>query len=387
MDNNDITILGIESGIGSMMIGAKEFGCNIIGNIESRKEFYTGTFEKNFNGFMVKSLDQVCDLPPINIIFAHPKCGDFSALNTNKKKKDNSNNIGFNNVISGIQTIKPEFFLIDNLPKSLEFYPLIWWSKQLLDYDITIEYVSNYNYGNVQKHRNRLFIIGSKKEYKFVFIPNEKGFNGKIRHVFEGLEQTDIKNHDIMPQQTKAPGFMPYTLAEAKAIIKGLKIGKNVYYIKKKGTIKYTNQKVGKMRIGMQILDINKPSPTITGSLAFYRGDLLRPLTCRERARIQGIPDWFEFVLKGKDRFNDIMGSQTGKCIPVQFTRYFTEFVINFLKLRSNLMIEILQYSGKRRLNDKLVNDNKEENCKEYSHSNQNVLCDCCDFKSCRSKI
>ena len=38
-------VLGVFGGIGSMMIGAKKQGYQVIGNIEDRKYFFTGTFE------------------------------------------------------------------------------------------------------------------------------------------------------------------------------------------------------------------------------------------------------------------------------------------------------------------------------------------------------
>ena len=43
-------VLGVFGGIGSMMIGAKKQGYQVIGNIEDRKYFFTGTFEYNFPG-------------------------------------------------------------------------------------------------------------------------------------------------------------------------------------------------------------------------------------------------------------------------------------------------------------------------------------------------
>ena len=49
--------LGMICGIGSMLIGAKRQGYDIVGNIEWRPGYWTGTFEHNFPGaFMVKNL-------------------------------------------------------------------------------------------------------------------------------------------------------------------------------------------------------------------------------------------------------------------------------------------------------------------------------------------
>ena len=56
-------VLGVFGGIGSMMIGAKQQGYEVIGNIEERPMFFTGTFEANFPGaFMVNSIEDLRSL-------------------------------------------------------------------------------------------------------------------------------------------------------------------------------------------------------------------------------------------------------------------------------------------------------------------------------------
>lgn len=376
-----MNVLGIECGVGSMMIPSKELGFNIIGNIENRKYFNTGTFEKNFDAPFIDDLEIETSFKDIDILFSHPKCGEFSKLNQSLSKGRKLHE-GFYTLTKQINFYKPKIFLIDNLPNSLNFYPLTWWSDQLKDYDITAELVSNYNYGNTQKYRSRLFIIGSLKKLKFIFKPNEKPNNKKLREVFKNIENT--YNHDLFPPYIKAPGFSPYTIDQVRYIIKTLKGNGSVYYQQQnKRTIYSGIKKSGfKQRIGTSVIFSNKYSPTITGSLTFYLKENLRPLTCRERARIQGVPDWFKFILTEEQMFSSTMGRQTGRFIPVEFIRFFTEYVNRFFN-DSNFKEYQNSLTGKRFLIDKLVRISRMENCVKYSHSNLKCLCDLCGFEQC----
>ena len=63
-----------------MLIGAKQQGYEILGNIEWRKYYHTGTFERNFpGGFMI---DHLKDLTPeqiekskgVDVILGHTEC-------------------------------------------------------------------------------------------------------------------------------------------------------------------------------------------------------------------------------------------------------------------------------------------------------------------------
>ncbi|MBC8183254.1 DNA cytosine methyltransferase [candidate division KSB1 bacterium] len=69
--------IGITSGIGSMLIGAKQAGFKIIGNIEWRKYYHTGTFENNFNAPLWNNINdltekEVNNMSNADIAFGHP---------------------------------------------------------------------------------------------------------------------------------------------------------------------------------------------------------------------------------------------------------------------------------------------------------------------------
>ena len=89
-------VLGVFGGIGSMMIGAKKQGYQVIGNIEDRKYFFTGTFEYNFPGaFFVHSIDELteeqrAECMNVDLIMGHPKCGSFSNMRQHTASLDES---------------------------------------------------------------------------------------------------------------------------------------------------------------------------------------------------------------------------------------------------------------------------------------------------------
>ena len=84
-----LTALGLTCGIGSMLVGARDMGFQVIGNIEWRDyyRFRSGrpsTFASNFPGaFVARGRDDVAsDAFPSVIDFAagHPECGRYSSL-------------------------------------------------------------------------------------------------------------------------------------------------------------------------------------------------------------------------------------------------------------------------------------------------------------------
>src|SRR5574344_1683906 len=92
--------LGMISGVGSMLIGAKRQGYDIVGNIEWRQYYHTGTFEHNFPGsFMVDTLEEVTpeqieSCQDLDLIIGHTECGNFSNLRVNKSNAIDAGNKG-----------------------------------------------------------------------------------------------------------------------------------------------------------------------------------------------------------------------------------------------------------------------------------------------------
>lgn len=387
----ELTAIGIESGIGSMLIGAKQEGFKVVGNVESRRQFHTGTFQYNFGwAFMEYDLKKVITkIPKIDLLMSHPSCGKFSSMgwaNSNGKQDISEEHGSFELVISSINLIGPRFFLVDNLPRALEASPLNWWASKLPDYKLNVELVHNYGYGNVQLKRDRVFIMGWKKEEDFVFIPNEQTHQMTVQHVLHDLVDKEYPwmNHTFFPEKMSAPNMSPLNIAQVREFWKGEPEGKNpkylrdefddIFYIKDVDKKSYDPDEL-KTRIGTKKVRWLKHGQTITSGLNLYhslRGD---PLTCRERARLMGFPDDFLFVWKNqKDEFKQKpMGCQTGQAVPVGFPHHFSRLV------KAHSSNEPIECTKRRYKGDLLVEKSKKEYCKKHGFTSKD--CEFCAYQ------
>lgn len=385
-----------------MMIGAKRQGWQIIGNIEDRKYFFTGTFEYNFPGaFMVHSVDELTEeqrneCNGVDLILGHPKCGSFSNMRQHNAtladaRKELAGNFG--RFIDAVAEFQPKFFAIDNLPKSLTEFNCDNWKEKLPDYDIFFEYISNGNYGNAQK-RKRLFVIGAKKELGFYFIPGEFDHYETLIERIKDIP-ADTPNHQQWKLTDRAESWHKHeydpTITAYKTpadyityqefidnILKKQKIGDSIHCLSKKGYMT--------TRIGKGVVDVNRPARTITGGNAgrhyHFRNDTYMPFTIRERARIQGCPDDFVFI---PNRENEIapwhnnLIHQTGKFMPVEFTSFLTQQFKDFLEGTR----DDSKYTNERKIGqEQCIDENKYNYCLHYGYSNQEKVCEHCGSKA-----
>ena len=396
-----MNVLGVFGGIGSMMIGAKKQGWHVIGNIEDRPMFYTGTFQANYpDAFMVHSREELTEeqleqCKGVDLILGHPKCGSFSTMrhqNTTlaDARKELAGN--FSKFIDCVVEFKPKFFAIDNLPKSLTEFTYKDWAEKLPDYDIHFEFISNRNYGNAQL-RKRLFVIGSRKELGFYFIPSEFENNETLIERLNKIsadapnnqqwKKSDIVEgwyrHELDPSFTahRTPGDK-ITYAEFEEYLKTQKINKSLQCYNKKGLLT--------TRIGKCLIDVNGTAKTVTGGNKghhyMFRNDTYMPFTIRERAAIGGCPDDFIFIPNKepeiKSWHNDLI-HQTGKFIPVEFTTFLTQQIKDFLEGTR----DEANYTHKRLVKPKEeVDENKFMYCREVGYTNQEKVCEFCGSKA-----
>lgn len=209
--------LGMICGIGSMLIGAKRQGYDIVGNIEWRPGYWTGTFEHNFPGaFMAKDLksltpEQLEQCKGIDYMAGHTECGNFSPMNMHHLPGHDPVFSDIPNFAEAVRVLEPKVFAMDNLPPSLFQFGPDWWAAQCPGYDIDFEWVSNFNYGNPQKHRKRLFVIGAKSDLGFYFIPGEKPgeLTDSVGQRLRGLAP-DAPNHFVQGEEDWQDGFFRY---------------------------------------------------------------------------------------------------------------------------------------------------------------------------------
>src|SRR5262252_6819885 len=206
--------IGITCGIGSLLVGARQSGFDVAGNIEWRDYYHTrdsagrNTFTENFPGAVFKSHYE--DLEPAEIermmnatvALGHPECGKYSvmsgALRDRVARLRDPSDIPL--FVDLVAKFKPRYFVMDDLPKSLGAFPMLEYHSRLPDYDLFPEWISNWGYGNVQKHRNRMFMLGSLKSERWAFVPGEASNDATIRSTLEDLGEprpgSNFPNHD-----------------------------------------------------------------------------------------------------------------------------------------------------------------------------------------------
>lgn len=159
-------VLGVCAGNGVLLYPfEKDEAFNVLGNIEPRAVFHTQYKEQwkaNFKGFMSKGHIVT---PRIDILVGHPDCGHSSQMAFSRAKKltDPMENDSFQLFINEVQKKLPKVFLMENLPKLLRSVDL---NKAFPGYYLKVfEKVSMSEFGNSQKSRVRLVVIGVRDGY------------------------------------------------------------------------------------------------------------------------------------------------------------------------------------------------------------------------------
>ena len=312
----------------------------------------------------------------IDLIMGHTECGNYSQLNA-KAAEDCSNPGDIPEFIHAVKILKPRFFAMDNLPKSLIAIPMSEWKKQLKEYDIFPEWISNYNYGNLQKHRKRMFIIGARKEENFVFVPGETENITTVWDTISDLHRVKdseefshvkIKGKSLQNSFKAVNKYKDVTTAEVAKMFLAWPTGKNLPYTNREGR--------DTLKVGHYRTHKDKYAHVLTGGDSTFHPVTGYPLTIRERARIQGCPDSFIFL---GTRANLI--KQTGKFMPVQFCEYLSRQIAAHVKGKK------FKSSGKRILvPNSYIDQAKKDFCRLSGYSNQEKACQVCWIDNCNLK-
>lgn len=384
--------IGLTCGIGSMLIGARNAGFKVAGNIEWRRYYHLrdekarNTFEDNFDAPIFGKIETMTEKEKApfrnaDLAFAHTECGRYSVLSSvsGRSLHDESD---IPRLIAMIAELRPRFFVSDNLPGSLVGVPLSAWKKALPDYDVFPEMISNYHYGNVQLHRRRLFLIGALRTEKFVFRPGERDLSITTEDVLGDLvgRLGEVLNHD------------PHTESGVCKSVRGVP-EKDVRYAtwkdikrqmlrSKDGQILHYWTRDGRWapKIGMRRTYWEKHCDVLTGTNPAIHPKTGLPFSVRERCRVQGFPD--DFVIRGvkldrHGRWNHFENlgivKQTGKAMPVQWCEYVARQIRRHIE-------------GKKHVSTGLrfckphptVDEAKMQYCKEIGYARQADACGEC---------
>ncbi len=387
-----LTSIGITCGIGSMLIGAKKAGFDVLGNVEWRKYYHIAddkgrnTFKKNFPGAVMKynvnelTEDELSMFTNVDLAMGHPECGCFSQLNPNKEAVHDAADIPL--FVDLIAQFRPRYFVMDDLPKSFIAFPMKEYWERLPDYDLFPEWVSNYHYGNPQKQRRRMFMIGALKSERFVFRPGEFDHDLTVEKVIGDLydREEEVPNHEHHNQQALCAKALHLhyhghraTWEELAEYVNENRPGQTISYHKADGTIG--------TRIGTYKGHWDGHAHVMTGGLSALHPLRGNPFSIRERARIQGFPDSFKFygtVLEEDGQWehdrNMHMIKQTGKAMPIQFNLFVARQIKAHIEGRP-----FKEATGERLISpSSYINEAKKDYCRHVGYADQKRACENC---------
>lgn len=201
-------VLGVSAGGGALL---HPFLGRIIANVEPRSVFHMPNDDQwhlNFRGVPVY-WDKLDDDWSPDVIVSSPDCGASSIMRLSKVKKlgKPEENKSLHLVLTAIEKYKPSVFLIENLPRMLDLLPEGYFKENFPDYKIITHCHSVMEFGNSQKSRKRLIIIGVRRD-------KPRAFRRAFREVFKVSTPKIVKdllepaynkeNYNIPPKKTLA---------------------------------------------------------------------------------------------------------------------------------------------------------------------------------------
>jgi len=388
-----------------MLLGARNAGFKVAGNVEWRKYYHAtddagrNTFTSNFEDVVFPfareqmTEEEFLRFQNADIALGHPECGNFSQLNANREAVNDPGDIPL--FADLVKEFRPRFFVMDDLPKSFIAFPMAEYHARLSEYDLFPEWISNWGYGNVQKARNRFFMIGALKSERWAFVPGEFTHDKTVADIIGDLEgmEGNFPNHDRHVMEENCAKGLHLRHRDHRAtwgemrdyILREVKEGGPIHYVGEDGE--------QKIRVGSYKGHWHGPAHVLTGGISGFHPRKGVPYSIRERARLQGFPDDFEFPgvvyseEDGQRKWNHDrnmhMIRQTGKAMPIQFCQYASEQIMAHLQGRDWMGDERATNARVVQPNE-YVNEAKRWYCSNVGYSNQERACGSCQMaKGC----
>lgn len=302
-------IIGIEANIGSMLYPFQEAGHEIVGNYDSRGIVNEENYGHNFPGSQLfptlEDMEAYVKGHEIDVVMSQPSCSKYSALS----RKDEDDYEECINIWYWYSVIKPKFFFVES---KLDYINEV---VRIPGYRYHFEWVSNFGYGNTQKGRNRLWVIGIREDQDWRFISNEQQHDNTVEKVIADLPAYDIPALDHV--HIFKPLFKDSTTREYMTLDETFEMLLANGRLSYKATDGETKNRINR-RIANRV-----HSTTITGGGTWFHWEKKYPLTVREKARIQGFPDSFSFVGLSATKKDKAVG----KSMPFEFTRYLVSIL------------------------------------------------------------
>ncbi|NCQ71716.1 MAG: DNA cytosine methyltransferase [Microcystis aeruginosa L111-01] len=368
------TALSLFCGAGGCSLGFKQAGYEVLFASDIDKAAIR-TYEANFpETDCVESDIQDLDFNKVlsnlglavgelDILIGGPPCQGFSTAGL--RFWDDPRNSLLKQYIHALRTIKPKWFLMENVEGLLTADKGKYVYEAAVafvrcGYQIRIEKVYAQEYG-VPQRRKRVIIIGNRLGIDFKFPEPQMLTYGRIfrysdvtlRHTIADLPKPSDNNREHLNYILQATSswerylrgtankvvdhFFPRMTDLQVQRIKALKPGQTMKSLpvdlQHESFQKRANRRVmdgtpsekrGGAPSGLKRLFFDEPSLTITGASTreFIHPDQDRPLTIREAARIQTFPDDFVFLGNASEKIQQI-----GNAIPPLVSYAFAKYI------------------------------------------------------------
>ena len=293
-----LKIISLFAGCGGMDLGflmAKhpELGYEIVWTNDFDEEACK-TYEKNI-GHETDRRDiwdiDLNEMPDADVVIGGFPCQDFSILQaTDRKGIKTRRGLLYTKFVETVAKKLPIFFVAENVKGLLTAnggYAIKRIKRDFekvnhVGYRVQYKLLNFADYG-VPQNRQRVVLVGIRNDLNMNFVfpePTHAGRHIPVKIALAGVEQIKLNNESVRA--------MPSTVEKLKKIPAGGNYKDIPEYAKKNW-----------MSLIYRRLHPDRPSPTIVacggGGTWGYHYREPRPLTNRERARIQTFPDWFEF--------------------------------------------------------------------------------------------
>jgi DNA (cytosine-5)-methyltransferase 1 len=299
--NNLPLVIDLFAGCGGLSLGFEANGFRTIGY--EMNENASNTYNYNLTGRCItKKLEIGEDYPSAKIIIGGPPCQPFSVRGSQKGLKDSRD--GFPIFIDAVDRLQPEIWMFENvrgmLYKNKEYFDEIVVTLQNLGYNIYFELFNAVDF-QVPQNRERVIVVGSKKDYRFP------------KRIFKKITVGDAIS-SIIEEPAEKKLFLTPSMDE---------------YIKK--------YEIASKCINPRDLYLDKPARTLTcRNLAGATSDMQRVvlnsgkrrmLTIKEAARLQSFPDWFHFCGPEGEQYKQI-GNAVAPMLSYHFANSIKEYIL-----------------------------------------------------------
>jgi DNA (cytosine-5)-methyltransferase 1 len=332
MNSEKIKTISIFSGCGGLDLGFKKEGFDIQWALD-HDNCAVETHRKNFDGTIVnKDIVEIdfSKVPDCDVILGGFPCQDFSVIWTRPGIHGQRGDL-YRHFVRAVSVKQPKIFVAENVKGLLsankgKAIKQIISDFESLGYKV-FPHVYNFADYGVPQFRERLIMIGIRNDIdtNFIIPKPTHGTDRKFPYV---TAEKALKNVGKIKANSERMNIAEKT----KKMLELIPPGENFSAIPKssplyvKGLISHVYRRLHK----------DKPSYTIIasggGGTWTYHYSEPRPLTNRERARIQSFPDDFEFVGSMTE-----VRKQIGNAVPPEGVRPIAKTIKRILENNKNI--------------------------------------------------